>query len=161
MKHWLKILSISVTLSILGCGSHTDSSNEPTPGTTHSEHAFETEDATLHSIRKSYFVGFQGLQYRYSNTSGNTDNEGKFSYSEDSPVSFYIGDILLGSTIIPKTKRTPVSLLDLTKDSQHPDTAHNIRRFLVPADSSFRHIDQVASTWPQYFHSYGLAACLL
>lgn len=76
----------------------------------------------------------EGLRYVTETQEGLTDENGRFFYKPGETVSFYIGDILLGSTS-PKTLVTPIDLIPGASSSS--DTAvSNLLRFLQALDDN-------------------------
>lgn len=75
----------------------------------------------------------QGLRYRTNSLNGETDSAGRFSYTSGETVSFYIGDILLGSTTA-KAIVTPLDLVPGATNETDP-TVTNLLRFLQSLDS--------------------------
>ena len=61
----------------------------------------------------------QGLRFITQSQSGTTDNNGRFNYRTGETISFYVGDILLGSAPAKDTM-TPVDLVAGAIDETHP-----------------------------------------
>ena len=75
----------------------------------------------------------QGLRYTTATQSGTTDANGTFSYLAGETVSFYVGEILIGSTV-GKSFITPFDLVPGAINSDDP-TIGNLLRFLITLDS--------------------------
>lgn len=71
-----------------------------------------------------------GVRYRSGEHYGLTDENGRFGYRFGEDVSFYIGDILLGSVAMPASRVTPYDL-----SGEHAESALNIARFLQSLDN--------------------------
>jgi len=74
----------------------------------------------------------EGLHFLSATQSGTTDSNGAFLYQEGETVSFYVGDILLGSTLGAETV-TPLDLVSGAVDDTDPQVT-NILRFLQGLD---------------------------
>ena len=74
----------------------------------------------------------EGLRFETATKSGFTNSSGTFSYSSGETVSFYVGDILLGSAI-GKAQITPIDLVTGAIDQTNP-TVVNILRFIQTLD---------------------------
>lgn len=72
----------------------------------------------------------EGLYYETETTSGFTGNNGEFEYKQGETVSFYLGDILLGSAEVAALL-TP---FDLVSDGDHSDKIQNIISLLQTFD---------------------------
>ena len=90
--------------------------------------------ATPEDVRTGAFVDAPvcGLHYSSPSWSGVTEADGIFNYQEGEPVTFSVGDIVLGTT---SAKRfvTPVDLVQDAENQMHPCVV-NICRFLQSLD---------------------------
>jgi hypothetical protein len=74
----------------------------------------------------------QGLEFNAGGLIGSTDENGTFSYDPGTPVTFFVGDIVVGTG--PGTPvMTPVSLVNGAHDENN-GTVTNIARFLLTID---------------------------
>ncbi len=74
----------------------------------------------------------EGLFYSTASQSGTTDADGTFTYLAGEVVSFYIGDILIGSAE-GQDVLTPLEFVPDAVDASHPEVT-NILRFLQSLD---------------------------
>jgi hypothetical protein len=74
----------------------------------------------------------QGLEFNAGGLIGSTDENGTFVYDPGTPVTFFLGDIVVG-TGLGTPVMTPVSLVDGAHDESN-GTATNIARFLLTID---------------------------
>lgn len=74
----------------------------------------------------------KGLYYQTVSMSGMTDNSGTFMYHEGELISFFIGDVMLGSALAKQTM-TPIDLVPGALDETHPIVT-NICRLLQSLD---------------------------
>ncbi len=114
------ILITMFTASISACGG--SSTPSPDAGNTSSTQTGVFLDSAV-----------QGLRYRTNSLNGATDSAGRFSYAPGETVSFYVGDILLGSAT-GKPAITPLDLVPGATDETDP-TVTNLLRFLQSLDS--------------------------
>ncbi|SDK74820.1 hypothetical protein SAMN04488034_101323 [Salinimicrobium catena] len=129
--YWI-ITLVSLTL-ISGC-SKDDPGNE------------ETETITETGI----FIDSQvsGLKYTTETKSGVTDENGKFEYIEGETVTFYVGDIVIGSGIA-KENMSPIDIALSTNPDINSIEVKNISAFLQSLDNDndpSNGIDIIAST---------------
>lgn len=75
----------------------------------------------------------QGMRFSTNTRDGTTDANGTFSYAPNEVVSFFIGDILLGSAPA-KATMTPLDLVPGAADENNPQVT-NMLRFLQTIDS--------------------------
>lgn len=74
----------------------------------------------------------EGLNYQTVTMSGITDNAGTFMYHEGETITFFIGDVMLGSAT-GKQIMTPIDLVPEAVNEMHP-TVTNICRLLQSLD---------------------------
>lgn len=74
-----------------------------------------------------------GLKYVADNAEGLTEL-GKFEYRDGDSISFFIGDVRLGSTVLAKAKMTPMDLVPEANQDLENDTLTNIARLLQCLD---------------------------
>jgi len=74
----------------------------------------------------------EGIRFVTNSRSGTTDANGGFTYQQGETISFYVGDILLGSTTAQATI-TPVDMVAGASDETNPQVT-NIVRFLLTLD---------------------------
>jgi hypothetical protein len=78
----------------------------------------------------------QGLQYKTATQNGTTNANGTFYYLSGETVSFYVGDILIGSMLVNgKEIITPFDLVPGAKNIDDP-VIGNILRFLITLDDN-------------------------
>ena len=86
------------------------------------------------SLNKGQFLdsAVEGLNYQTETQEGTTNKKGRFYYKDNEMVSFYLGDIYLGSAP-GKNIITPVDLVQMAYDAYHPDVV-KICRLLLSLD---------------------------
>lgn len=94
--------------------------------------ATSTQDADTTSQGVFLDSAVEGVRYESGDLTGFTDSNGTFEYENQTPVSFYIGDILIGSAD-PASVLTPVELVEGANDQSHP-TVSNICQFIQTLD---------------------------
>ncbi|MCG8669318.1 MAG: metallophosphoesterase [Pseudomonadales bacterium] len=111
-------------LMIAGCGgggggggTRSDSSSESS--------SISTSPAIA---RTGQVTGLQGVNYATATKSGTTSNTGQFDYVEGEDVTFYVGDIELGTA----EGQAEVTISDLA--GGNAQMAKNIERFLLTVD---------------------------
>jgi hypothetical protein len=121
LRNYISITVISVALAACGGGGGDPQSKQPDPiqKTTHTGVFIDSAVA--------------GVAYVTETKSGMTNVAGEYEYLEGESVSFYIGDILLGTTTAGPIV-TPVSIVDGATDATDP-VVKNIIRLLVTLDS--------------------------
>lgn len=120
------ILNAIITLSLVGCGGGGSESPSPPPDNDLSDTTIPANDAN--PDQKGQMIGMQGLRYTVGDTSGTTDENGGYTYAEGQPISFYVGDILLGTT----HGKADITLADLAQGNAA--TEENLTRFLLTLD---------------------------
>ena len=116
-KVLLKLISIGFfTLIFSACGGGGSSS--------------QIQQTTLSQFIDS---AVEGVRYSTATQSGTTDANGSFSYLTGEVVSFFIGDILLG-TATGSSQITPLDFVPGAVDATNP-TVSNILRFVQSLDS--------------------------
>ena len=120
VKQGLLILCSTLLLVITGCGGGNSSSSSPQ----------DTERQTSETPnKKGKLLGLQGFHYTAGNSAkGITTQDGQFEYLEGDSISFFLGDILLGTT----TADDYITLENIA--GSHPDAEDNLRRFLATVD---------------------------
>lgn len=121
MNTKLSVLSVCIAFSLAACGGSGGSSNSTTSTNT-------ADTATNGSIASGRILGLQGIRYKSGATEGYTDENGNFQYEAGNSVSFFVGDIELGST----QGAAELSLADLA--GGNATTEENISRFLTTVD---------------------------
>lgn len=117
--HLLVVISLSALFIVTGC--ETGGGGGPV----------QSEEGTY---RTGYFVDspVEGLGYRTLTFAGTTDENGGFMYVPGEPVTFFIGDIVLGSAA-GKNIITPVDLGGRLADTSNTRVI-NIARLLMSLD---------------------------
>jgi hypothetical protein len=105
MIHKITAIAILAIGSLVGCGSGGGSS-----GTT---------------TKTGYFIdsAVEGLEYTSGNTTGITGADGSFKYEEGKPVTFKIGNMILGSVTVTNNRVFPVDLVNGAADEQNDNVA--------------------------------------
>lgn len=75
-----------------------------------------------------------GLKYTTETKSGVTDENGKFEYLEGETVTFYVGDIIIGSGIA-KENMSPIDIASTTNPDINSIEVKNISAFLQSLDN--------------------------
>lgn len=72
--------------------------------------------------KTGYFIDspVEGLHYQSGSLSGLTDSQGAFQYLEGQPVTFSIGNLVLGSLTVTNSRVFPVDLVNGATDETHP-----------------------------------------
>ncbi len=110
------ILTIMVTLS--GCGSSSSSSDDIAPSAERVTGTFVDDPV-------------EGLLYSCSSgTSGSTNADGEYTCVLGDDVTFFIGDVLIGTATAQKEMLTPYSMFP-----GEPDAALNLARLLQSVDA--------------------------
>ena len=120
-KFSLSILFSSILLATAGCGGSGGSSSDSAPEST-------GEQTAEPQTRSGKLLGISGFSYESGSEIGTTADDGQFQYRTDQEVTFYLGDIALGTT----TPKDYITLEDIAGD--HPDALSNLQRFLVTVD---------------------------
>lgn len=102
-KHMIRTITAITTLaiaSLVGCGGGSSST----------------------STKTGYFIdsAVEGLEYISGSTSGITGADGSFKYEEGKPVTFKIGNMVLGSLTVTNSRVFPVDLVSGATDENHP-----------------------------------------
>lgn len=117
LKYWLiGISSFSITIILVACGGGGGGGS----GSAVSQGVFL--DSAV-----------EGLRYETGTREGMTDAQGTFQYLSDETVSFYVGDVLLGSATGAPVL-TPVDLVSGASNFTHTGVT-NIARFLQTLDN--------------------------
>ncbi|OUS24069.1 hypothetical protein A9Q99_26370 [Gammaproteobacteria bacterium 45_16_T64] len=125
-KFSLSILFSSILLATAGCGGSGSSSSVGSSNTDTDQGT--TEQTSEPQSRSGKLLGLQGFTYQSGELEGITSEDGEFEYQTGETVSFYLGDILLGTA-------TPADYLTLEDIAgEHADAADNLRRFLATVD---------------------------
>jgi hypothetical protein len=118
-----------VSALLVACGGSSSTSNPP-----------PSQAATGRFID----APVKGIRYSYGNYSGMTDEFGTFNYLTNSPITFKVGDVVLGSTI-GKGIITPI---DLVTNGKIDDPAVlNIVSFLMTIDDASNVNGLTISPW--------------
>lgn len=126
-------LSIAIpalsALMLSGCGGGGSSSNISSTDNPSSNSSSATETRTNSGpVEKGQIVGLQGVRYETETRSGATSNSGQFEFRDGETISFFVGDIKLGTTTAAKN----LTIAELAGgDAQ---TKENIERFLLTLD---------------------------
>ena len=74
------------------------------------------------STKTGYFIdsAVGGLEYSSGSTTGITGADGSFKYEEGKPVTFKIGNMVLGSLTVTNSRVFPVDLVSGATDESHP-----------------------------------------
>ena len=74
------------------------------------------------STKTGYFIdsAVEGLEYTSGSTTGITGADGSFKYEEGKPVTFKIGNMVLGSLTVTNSRVFPVDLVSGATDESHP-----------------------------------------
>jgi hypothetical protein len=109
------ILLLSIMLAACGGGSSSSGDDSPT-------------------VMTGQFIdsAVSGLRFQTATQSGYTNAAGNFKFIAGETVSFYIGDILLGS-VTAKTQLTPIDLVSGAADGSDPQV-QNLIRFIQSLD---------------------------
>jgi hypothetical protein len=101
-----KMLCTGLLLSITACGGSGTSADTPTASV----------------VKTGYFIdsAVAGLEYVSGNTRGITSSDGAFQYEEGKPVSFYIGNMRLGSLTVTNQRVFPLDLVTGAADESDP-----------------------------------------
>jgi hypothetical protein len=72
--------------------------------------------------KTGYFIdsAVAGLEYTSGSTTGITGADGSFQYEEGKPVTFKIGNLVLGSLTVTNSRVFPVDLISGATDETHP-----------------------------------------
>ncbi|MBI3775823.1 MAG: hypothetical protein HY273_09775 [Gammaproteobacteria bacterium] len=117
--------------TLLACSSNNSDQAGPSATTTNATTA-------IGYFVDSYVVG---LGYRSGSQTGVTDGSGRFSYEVNQPVTFFVGDIILGQA--PGAEIiTPVELVAGANDETNV-TVVNISRFLQTLDENADPTDNI------------------
>jgi hypothetical protein len=124
-KHTLTALAIPCLLAACGGGT----GNGPTT----QEPEINESRVTVNEIRTGRFLdsAVANIQYRTESLSGLTDFDGTFHFRLGETISFYVGDVLVG-TVTAADIITPATL---AMGMEHPDALANILRFLQGLDA--------------------------
>lgn len=74
------------------------------------------------STKTGYFIdsAVEGLEYTSGSTTGITGADGSFKYEEGKPVTFKIGNMVLGSLTVTNSRVFPIDLVSGAADETHP-----------------------------------------
>lgn len=125
---WKGVLSVAAILSLSACGSSSSGSGEPRSST-------PAPPATGQGVFIDSAV--QGLGYESGDVSGFTDANGGFTYTAGEPVTFYVGDTIIGTLTLGVNSGavsiTPVDLVNGAVD-ETDETVTNIAQLLQSLD---------------------------
>ncbi len=123
-KTWKNYFFILLAAILIGCGGGGDGGGSET-----------TADTPPATVQNGVFIdsAVEGLRFKTATQSGFTDVSGTFNYVDGEVVSFFIGDILLG-TATGKTVLTPIDLVPGAVDEINPQVT-NIIRFVQTLDA--------------------------
>ena len=129
MKKTQQIIAVSTLLPLMltGCGGGGSSSDNPTSSLFGSS-GQPQNTANAGPTLKGQILGLQGLRYETESESGYTSETGQFNYRQGDTITFYVGDIALGSA----PAAADLDIGDLA--GGNPDTQANIERFLLTLD---------------------------
>lgn len=113
-----------LALGVIGCGGGGGGGGGSSPA------AITDDDPDI--IQGKFISPIVGLRYVSGNQSGLTDINGAFSCEAGSTISFYVGDILIGTTAC-HSLISPVDMVPGATDETHP-TVSNIFAFLQTID---------------------------
>lgn len=79
-------------------------------------------DPSSAATKTGYFIdsAVAGLEYSSGSTTGITGADGSFKYEEGKPVTFKIGNMVLGSLTVTNSRVFPVDLVSGAADETHP-----------------------------------------
>jgi hypothetical protein len=79
-------------------------------------------DSSSAATKTGYFIdsAVAGLEYSSGSTTGITGADGSFKYEEGKPVTFKIGNMVLGSLTVTNSRVFPVDLVSGAADETHP-----------------------------------------
>lgn len=127
----LVALSTLLPLMITGCGGGGSSSSSQGSGSSpdpiqnqSTQQATPNEGPTL----QGQIIGLQGVRYESESEAGFTSDTGHYDYRAGDTITFYVGDIELGSA----PASAELTLNDLAGGDQQ--TEENIERFLLTLD---------------------------
>ena len=117
-RGWLWLFLVLAGLGLCGCGSGSDGS----------------PDSPSQAVKTGFFLdsAVDGLEYRTPTRHGFTDAAGRFQYLEGETVSFFLGDVELGSSP-GMNEVTPVDLVPGALD-ESDGRVTNICRLLLTLD---------------------------
>ena len=133
----LRTILLLMLVTLVSCGGG-NSQNHSTQNNGSSAAGFDSTETTTgpanssespaSPLQSGQIIGLQGILYQTPSQSGTTDDQGSYAFLSGETVSFYVGDILVGSA----PAESSLTLADLAPgDSQ---TAENITRFLLTLD---------------------------
>lgn len=120
-----KLLVLALATSLVACGGSDDDVNKPNPSPTPTQPSKTGvfTDGVISGVSYKTNKGFMGT----------TNSAGEFKYDEGDQVTFSIGNVQLGDTVIAQTRITP---LDLATDVE---SRTNLLVFLQSLDNDAKH----------------------
>lgn len=126
MKTWKNLMLFFLSLVLFSCSEDDPvDTNDDGPGT---DPVAETQTGVFRDSE----VG--GLKYETETKSGITDADGEFEYLEGETVTFYVGNIAIGSGPASE-EMTPISIASTENASIDSPEVKNIAAFLQTLDS--------------------------